>query len=233
MKKLILMIALFSVAAHAQSTHFLIGPTGGYVFDNTSIGIESGIELPLGNHFELDDYGVFNPVEFKTVLGRGYSYTIESGAIIWVNKTSGFEGDLSVGGYSVTKAAKNAIYAYGGYVYRHNMFGMPTRFSFDYMRQIRNGISLNGTETNHVQGGVVSFDTLFGCLKHECVRTKFTWYTAHILNQSDPICDGTFGNGSQAKPPMGPCPRTGDIGGGFSFSLMFEFPRRKSNSELF
>jgi hypothetical protein len=208
----------------------LFGGDGGYAFGNTFIGAEAGIEAPLGAHFEANFSGQFFPFESHVALGRGFSYSIQPGAIIWINKTSGFEASYHHNAYSVTRERKSNDFVYSGYVYRHTMFGFPTRFHFGYMREVNNGISANGTETNHLQGAAFSFDSIEGCTTHFCVRDKFTWLTGRVLDQANPVCDGTFGYGSQFKPPMPACPRTSTPSGGFEFNLMFQFSRKRQNS---
>lgn len=207
-------------------THFLFGPEGGYDFGNTNIGIETRIEVPVKRHFEIDGDAEINPYESHISLGHGISYGLKPATILWVSNTSGFEGEYSRTAYTVTKAVKTANYFYAGYVYRHTMVGFPTRFHFEYFQQILNGISQNGTETNHLLGGAFTFDSLQGCFKSGCVRSKFTLNSGRVLNQGNPQCDGQYNK-------VITCPRQSVFSGGFEANILFEFPRRNSSNELF
>lgn len=207
-------------------THFLFGPDGGYNFGNTFIGFKTKIEMPLGKHLEIDSSATLDPYESHIALGHGFTYSVMPGAIFWVNRTSGFEGLYSHGAYTVTKAAKAADYVYAGYVYKHTMIDLPTRFHFDYFRQVHNGISANGTETNHVTGGSFTWDNLVGCFQSGCAHSEFTWYTGRTLNQGNPVCDGQYTK-------VITCPRQSVLSGGFEYSVLFEFPRRADSDDLF
>lgn len=224
---LFLWLAVGARAQDSPSSRFVIGLDGGYAFNNTTIGIVAGAEIPVGRHFEVDSFGYFYPYESKAVYGSGYLYNMKAGPVVWINRTSGFEGLFEKGGYSVTKVSKGADYVFAGYVYKHMMLDFPTRFHFDYFQQVFNGIDHAGVETNHLTGGAFTFDTLLGCSKHFCVRSAFTWLTGRVLEQGNPYCDGTYSG----------CPniikRNSDIGGGFDWSLMFQFGGKKNDQELF
>jgi hypothetical protein len=227
MKKILVVLALLfsavSMRAQDLKTHFLFGPDGGYNFGNTFVGGTAEVEIPIGPHVEIDGSGKINPYESHIKLGHGIGYSVGGGVLLWANRTSGFEGLYSYGGYTVVQATKAADYVYAGYVYKHTMLGFPTRFHFNYFQQVFNGISANGTETNHVIGGALAFDSLEGCFKTGCVRSKFTWYTGRTLNQGNPKCDGQCGD------PI-TCPRQSVVSGGFEFNVRFEFPRRAHGS---
>lgn len=216
-----------TVLMNHPKPRFLFGPSGGYDFGNTFVGGVAAAELPFGRHFESDSSVEVYPYESHVKLGRGVSYTVESGAIVWANYTSGFEGMYSHGGYSVTKAVKSADYVYAGYVYKHTMVGAPTRFHFDFFEQVHNGISANGTETNHVIGGAFTFDSMIGCTKHTCARSSFTWYTGRTLNQGNPYCDGTFSGCPNILP------RQSVVSGGFKWTLLFAVPAYPSSEVMF
>lgn len=228
MRKLILVLSVLFLARASQAqTRFLVGATGGEVFDSTLFGVTAAVEAPIGRHFELDDMGEYYPVDYHTGYGHGYSYNLRSTALIWFNKPVGIFGSINTGGYTVTKAAKCGDEIFTGLVLRHTAYGAPGRFYFDYFRQILNGIAKDGTETNHIQGGEFKYDVRVGCKGPICFRTALSVKVAKFLDQGNPVCDGQF---------VGPitCPRTKATTGGVEASFMLEFPRRRNReNELF
>lgn len=217
--------ALFALPAHAQ-TRFLVGADGGDSFNNYFLGIRASLEAPLGKHFEADESVSFFPIENKPSYGKGVSYSLEPGATVWANTTSGFEGSFHHTGYTVTTVKKTEDFVFAGYVYKHTMVGFPTRFHFDYVREVNDGISSNGTEMNHLQGGAFSFDSRIGCFRFACVRDQTTLLAGRVLDQGNPVCDGTY-TGKIT------CPRNSNLSGGFEMTFMFEIPRPKNEWSLF
>lgn len=219
---------LLAPAAHAQ-TRVVIGGEGGIDFNNKILGVTAGIEQPFAKHFEIDLYGTFDPLESKTGYGSGFSYSTYGVFTGWFSDHWGLNGQFDRGAYTVTQAHKTAYYTYGGVSYRNFVWGSPARFDFDYFRQIHNGIAADGTETNHVQGGSVSFSVRLGCAKSFCVRLDETVDAGHVLQQGNPMCDGTFGN--TGGPNGGPCKRQGSVSGGATAAVVFEFPRRQGQED--
>lgn len=219
---------LFVPAVHAQTT-LLVGGEGGINFNNKTIGVTAGIEQPFAKHFEIDLVGIFDPIESKTGYGSGFSYSTYGILTGWFAQHWGVNGQFDRAAYTVTQARKTAYYTYGGLSYRNIVGGLPARFDFDYFQQIHNGIAADGTETNHVQGGAVSFSVRLGCTNTFCVRLDETIDAGHVLNQGNPMCDGTFGN--TGGPNGGPCKRQGTMSGGAQAAVVFEFSRRRGHED--
>jgi hypothetical protein len=232
---------LFSPTLRSQnidtSTRVLLGGTGGDVYSNVYGGIVGKIEIPIKSRFEIDSDGEVSPhlsyggytvnLETKTGLGSGWGYNYGGTGIFWATKKLGIDGNVNAAAYSVTATAKNEYFTEGGLIYRTLWFGdVPTRFTFNYVREIANGILPNGDETNHLQGGSLTFDSRFGCTSFFCVRFVTNIQAGRVLTQGNPVCDGTYG--------VTTCPRSASVGGGASGSLYFEFPRhRGQESEVF
>jgi len=221
MKKLLFFLALLFVpTARAQS--LLIGPDGGFAFSNGFGGLTLKVELPV-HHLELDITNQFDPLESHIKLGSGYAEKATLAPILWVKPSLGLQGALVYSGYSVTATAKHAYYVQGNLVYRTLAIGVPTRFTFGYIREVNNGILVNGDETGHLQGGQVIFDTRIGCVKPFCVRIVTQISAGRVLNQGNPLCDGTRGAVT--------CPRSAALSGGTEVSVLFEFPHRRGKEQ--
>lgn len=219
---------IYPQTPESPKARFLFGFDGGYAFNNTTVGVVAGTEVPFGRHLEVDSFGYFYPYESKAVYGKGYLYNVKAGPLVWINQTSGVEGLFEKGGYTVTKVSKGADYVFAGYVYKHTMLGLPTRFHFDYFRQVLGKINPKTlVEPNDVTGGSFTFDTLMGCTKAFCVRSAFTWLTGRVVEQGNPYCDGTYSG----------CPnvikRNTDVGGGFEWNVTFQLGGSKNANALF
>jgi len=232
MKKLIFALALtvammFPTHVKAQAREF-VGASGVAAFDNYSAGVTAGVEYPFLKHFELDLKDTFSPITEHVALGTGRANSTAAGGFIWFSKSLGIHGEATDSMYDVTKVSKDANYAFGGLAYRTILGGMPARFTFEYSREFNNGISPNGVESSHFQGGDVGFTNVFGCTKHMCVRTTEDITFGRVLEQSNPRCDGTFGI-TGGNGPNGTCYRTGAISGGAMASIQFVFGKGRAS----
>ncbi len=215
--------ALFAGQANCSAqSKYIVGAAGQAAFDNYSAGVLAGVEVPFAKHFELDLKDTFSPIESHVALGTGRANNTSVGGYIWLNSKLGLNGAATDSMYDVTKVAKDANYAFGGFALRTVLGGLPSRFTFDYVRQFNNGISATGLETSHLQGGDVGFTAVFGCTQHFCVRTAEDLVFGRVLTQGNPQCDGAFG---------GPvtCQRTSAMGGGVTGSIQFVFGKGKSS----
>jgi hypothetical protein len=224
---LALLFALLVPAHIGAQTRVLVGVAGGQAFDNSSLGVTAGLEIPFAKHYELDLKDTFSPFESHVALGGGRANIASAGGIIWFSPAWGITGRVEDSNYNVTKVTKDADYAFGGVVYRGLTLGLPARFTFSYLRQFNNGITPTGLESSHLQGGDVGFTVRLGCLGAVCVRTSEDFVFGRVLTQSNPVCDGTFG--VTGGPGGGPCPRTAAFGGGMTASVSIEFPRHRGN----
>lgn len=226
---MVLAVLMFGSVASAQ-TRVLVGPTGGLVYDNAFLGVKAGIEVPAGRHFEVDLYDTAAG-EKHTALGSGWSNNLETQGIVWVRQHVGLNAGIQASRYAVTGTSKSEYFVNGGLVIRNNSW-VPTRFTFDYVREVANGIMSNGDETNHLQGGQFVWDSVLGCGRHYCVRFQTDIQFGRVLDQGNPVCDSTFGN--TGGPNGGPCPRQAQWGGGASAAVLFQFPRHADQeNELF
>lgn len=220
-----LSFCLLSSSAASAQTRVLVGVDGGYEFNNYFLGPQVAVEVPVGR-VEVFAQGSLFPLQVKPSYGSGWAYSWEAGPTVWFTHTSGIEGSYERSGYTVTKVAKAESFITAGYAYKHTMVGFPTRFHLDFLKEVQNGLIHGGTESNDLEGGIFGWDTLLGCTKFACVRSKISLPVARVKNQGNPVCDGTLGGKVT-------CPRTSDISGGFEANLMFEFPRAKNEYALF
>ena len=225
-----LAVLLLSVGTlHAQS-RILVGATGGQSFNNLSLGPSVAAEVPFGHRWELDPAFSIAP-ECKSGYGCGYGTDAKIGGIGWLNNRVGVSTTVERSSYWLSSVSKSAWYFSAGPVIRLRAWDTPMRLSFGYARQIANGIS-NGVETNHLEGGLFSIDARMGCAGPICGRAKLEIQVGRGLNQGNPVCDGTLGNGSQVG--FAPCPRSSAISGGAMVTVSMEWPRRRgSEGDLF
>lgn len=207
-----------------DSQRILVGVASGESFNNAFLGPRLAAEVPLWRRFELDASFEIAP-ESKRGYGTGWETKAEIGGIAWITTKLGATSGVEFGNYSVTQASKTAMYLSSGPILRVSIFGSPSRLTFGYVRQLRNGISQNGTETNHLSGGFAALDSRVGCTGAACWRVKEEFQLGHVLNQGNPLCDGTYGDGSRVG--FAPCPRSSSLGGGFTVGVALEFPRRR------
>ncbi len=208
-----------------EQARVLVGSTLGSFFGNNAFGVTAGAEIPFARRYELDLGETYSPLESHVALGSGSANRTSVGGHFWLVKDFGLNGSAEYSSYSVTTASKGGDYAFIGVTWRTFAWGIPTRFSFDYVRQFNNGISANGTESAHLQGADFSLVARLGCSGLLCSRAEFDYQVGHVLTQSNPICDGTYG--ITGGPNGGPCYRTGAWSGGASGSFVFEFPRHR------
>ena len=213
---------LLAGTAQAQ-TRILVGTEGGSSFGSLFAGITVSLEQPITRHFEFDARYSFDPAEQHIALGDGWANRASAGGIVWLTKSLGLDGRAEYSSYSVSIAKTNQ-YAFGGLVLRKSIDYMPMRFTFNYLREFDNGISANGTETDHVQGGEFNMDMRVACAWRACYRVAFDFEVGRVLTQSNPACDGTY-----AGPVT--CPRGVASSGAFTASLAMEFPRRRATED--
>jgi hypothetical protein len=218
------LLFLMPVRSNAQ-TRVLVGVAGAQSFDNSSVGVTVGLEIPVTKHIEIDLNDIFSPFESHVALGGGRANIAKATGRVWFNRF-GIFGGAEDSSYNVTKVAKDDVYAFGGVSYRAIVGGAPARFSLSYLQEFNNGVSPTGLETPHLQGADIGFTMRFGCLGLVCIRNSEDFVVGHVLTQGNPICDGTYGI-TGGNGPNGSCPRTGAISGGVSGSIVLEFPRRR------
>lgn len=213
-------------AAADAKPEFLIGIQVGRSVGNAWFGGSASAALPFGHRFEALIGESFSPLEAHFPYGTGWSASTTAGGVAWLNDKWGIIGDLQYSAYSVTALRKASWYWQSGPAYSLNFFGYPTEISMLYTQQFRNGINAaTGVETSHFKGAVVSLSSRIGCAGVACFIWTLQVNGGHVLNQGNPICDGTFGNGSQAR--LSPCPRSASSSGGVAASISLELPRRR------
>ena len=217
----------FTPTTHAQ-TRWLVGPEGALDYDNKSVGLMAGVEIPFAKHFELDLKDTFSPIETHVALGGGRANITTAGGIVWLSQNWGLTGSVADSMYDVTKVTKDGDFASGGFIHRGYIGGLPARVSIKYVQQFNNGITPSGLESSHLQGVEVGITSRFGCLGVVCTRLSFAFDAGKVLTQSNPICDGTYGI-TGGNGPNGSCPRQSALGGGSTFSFVLEFPRHRGH----
>jgi hypothetical protein len=218
---LLLALALMVPSAKAQ-TRVLLGLSGSNEFNNMSAGVSAGLEVPFLHRFELDLNDTYSPYETHVGLGIGHANIASAGGTVWLTDKVGLSGKLEDSGYSVTKVSKTAAYALAGATVKTYVLGFPSRVSFGYTQQFNNGIT-NGVETSHLTGGYIKVDTRLGCTGAVCYRGSEQFAAGHVLQQGNPVCDGTEGAVT--------CPRNTSFGVGVSLTFSIEFPRRRTTED--
>lgn len=226
---LVLTVMLFTANANAQ-TRVLAGVTGAQEFDNSSLGVTAALEIPFLKHYELDLKDTFSPFESHVALGGGRANIASVGGFVWFTKSFGLTGRVDDSSYNVTKVTKDADYAFGGLAYWTVLGGLPARFTLTYVGQFNNGVTPTGLESSHLQGIDFGYTVRFGCFGAICIRQSADYVVGRILEQGNPLCDGTLGT-TGGNGPNGTCPRTSAIGGGVNASVLVEFPRRRSTEQ--
>jgi len=221
---------LSSSSRYDEQTRVLVGTVGGSGFGNYFFGLEAGVEIPFAHRYELDSHEAFYPIERHVALGSGWANQVSVGGHFWLTNGFGLNGRAEYSNYSVGTVSKGGDYAFGGVTWRKVAWGIPVRFYFDYVREFNNGISANGTESAHLQAGDFRMVARMGCSTSICSRIEFDYQAGHVLTQSNPICDGTYG--ITGGPNGGPCYRSGAWSGGATASFVVEFPRHRGYEDL-
>lgn len=215
-----LVFALFVPQVHAQ-TSVLVGVSGMNAFNNLSAGVTAGLNVPFLHRYELDLYDTYSPYETHIGQGQGHANITAAGGLVWITKNWGVSGKVEDTGYSVTQVSKTALMVLGGVTTRQYFLGFPTRFNLGYAQQVNNGI-INGVETSQMHAVYLGMDVRTYCSDRMCVRLQEQFELGRVLEQGNPVCDGTLG----PVPAVLSCPRTSAIGAGVSLNVLFEFHRR-------
>jgi hypothetical protein len=185
----------------------------------------------------------FSPFESHVALGHGWANNLSAGGIVWISKgkSLGLNGSTDYSNYSVS-ISKGSYYAHGGLTYRTTAWGSPARFTFDYFRQYKNGIAcgtvatcaivnengsltirpgVNGTETDHIQGGEFGMAVRMGSVGNSIVRLTFSTSVGKVFTQGNEACDGSLGV------YLPSCKRGSTVSGGAEMGLVFEIPRHR------
>ena len=215
------LVAIVAPSNVKAQTRYLVGVSGTYAFDNRSLGVTGGIEIPV-KRVEIDLADTFSPFETHVSLGGGRSNLASAGGLIWLTKGFGLTGKAETSSYDVTQVSKHADYGFGGIIFRTVAIGSPIRVLVQYIRQFNNGISPTGLETSHLSGADINLTVRMGCSGPICFRVTDDNYFGRVLTQGDPYCDGSIG-------PQTCGPRGSALGGGFTIGVLLEFPRPRGH----
>lgn len=222
---------LSSPPEYDERARVLVGSVGGSSFGNYFFGLNAAVEIPFAHRYELDLLDTFSPIESHIAIGSGWANQVSAGGLFWLTKRFGLNGSAEYSNYSVTTVSKGGDYAFLGVTWRKKIsWGVPARFSLDYIREFKNGISANGTESAHLQGVDFGFAARIGCSRSFCRRLVFDYQIGYVLTQSNPVCDGTYG--ITGGPNGGPCYRTGAWSGGATASFVLEFPGNRGYEDV-
>lgn len=210
-----------------SQTRLLVGTNAGSSFGNLFASFGARIEQPIGKRFELDASDFYAPFEQHIALGNGWANVASGGGIVWLGRNWGMNGNLSLSQYHV-QIAKHAPYLLAGISLRRSLQSLPLRLTFDYVRELSNGVSSNGTESSHLQGGEFNLDVRIKCAGPLCWRLAFDFQVGRVAQQSNPACDGQ----GVRNPALPACPNNHASAGAFTSSLMMEWPRRKETEDL-
>lgn len=228
MKKL-LIILIFAIPAAAQ-TRVQGGVFGTGAFNNYQAGVFGSVDVPIGKHFEVGFLDGYSFTEIKPGVGKGTANVARVTGTAWFTPKIGVSVFGEQSGYTLATLSKGAIYVAGGPVFRLHVLGFPARLTLGYLAQLNNGI-VGGIETSYMLAAIISVQTRLGCAGQVCFHLTHEFAMGSVLSQGNPQCDGTYGNGSQAKPPMDPCDRSRMMGGGFAMRLGAVFGHRKGTED--
>lgn len=215
-----LLLILSSVPAYCQN-HILVGLIGGGSYGNLFLGPQIELESPIiKSHLEIDCRELFSPIESHISLGHGYTNTTGCGPKIWINHNWGIDSYIDGSLYSVTKVSKKDAYAFGGLAWRGVYDQAPMTITIDYFKQLDNHIDKKGVETSHLQGGEFRWEVTIACSKRVCYRTTLELSSGHLLQQGNPVCDGSGYDNPQHLPR---CPRTSSVNGSGVMGFLIEF----------
>jgi hypothetical protein len=110
---------------------------------------------------------------------------------------------------------------YGGIATRGLWLNAPVRVMLDYFREVNNGVYGHGIETSHLQGGSLYLEAQVGCFRHACYYTTLETAIGGLLEQGNPVCDGSFGRAT--------CPRTRNVGGSGVMGFLVRFGGANGN----
>lgn len=212
------------ITAPSGGIRLLVGASTGSSFGNLFLGPAVAVEWPVNRHLELDVRDEFDPLEEHIALGTGWANQVQGGGIVWLSRSIGANGYVEHSQYHVS-ISKHAEYAAGGIVVRHAYSGMPVRFTFNYLQQWNNGIDAGGTESSHLRAGQFNLDMRVDHTGPVSYRVAFDFKVGHVLTQSNPFCDGSYGGSIT-------CPRGGASSGAFSGTVSVEWPRRRATEQL-
>lgn len=231
MRKTIFLLCWLTLAGsiHAQ-TRYQGGAFGTGAFNNYQAGVFGSVDIPIGRRFEVGLSDGYSFAEIKPGVGKGTANVARVTGTAWFTPKIGVSAFGEQSGYTLGTLSKGAIYVGGGPVFRLYMLGFPARLTLGYLAQLNNGI-VGGIETSYMRAALISVQTRLGCTGQVCFHLTHEFAMGSVLSQGNPQCDGTFGNGSQAKPPMDPCSRPRTIGGGFQMRFGAVFPRHKDTED--
>lgn len=208
----------FSLPLQAQKIDVVLGPLGGGLYGNYFAGVRGGLETNY--RVAPYAYGEFDPYNEHVKLGSGYSYNVEVGSALWLSNRWGLNGNVEQSAYS-DSIYKTGYFAKGGVALKTSDPWGRTRWFLNYIQQFNNGIDRTGTETAHLRGGQVIYDSDMGCAKHFCNRIYLDVQAGRVLTQGNPICDGTF------RDVVGyTCSRKPAWSGGAAIGWVFQFGGR-------
>src|ERR1700675_2912106 len=99
MKKLLLLALIMTFVILSPShvdaqTRVLVGIEGAQAFDNGSVGLHLGLEVPFLKRYELDLKDTSSPIETHVSLGGGRANIASVGGIVWLTKSWGLNGSV-------------------------------------------------------------------------------------------------------------------------------------------
>jgi hypothetical protein len=203
MKPAILAVLLFASSAQAQ-TRVLVGPEAGQQYSSTYIGIQGGVEQPIGKRLELDATARLYLYERKTDQGTGTMNNENVMALARLTNFVSLAGGAEYKHYAVTKLTKSSYYTLAGIAIDHDWLGSPNRVELLYVREFQN-YEIRGIDPNRLQAARVSVDTVIDCSKRACYRLRWEVDAGRVLTQG----------------------RAAKMSGGASVAFLLEFPRRK------
>lgn len=230
MKNIILILGLLAASSlHAQS-RVQVGTFGTGAWNNYQAGIFGAIDAPIGKHFEVGFLDGYSFSEIKPSVGKGTANVARITGTAWLTPKVGISVIGEESGYTLGTLSKGALYVAGGPVFRLRMLDFPARLTLGYISQLNNGI-VGGIETSYMRAALISVQTRLGCTGAICFHLTHEFTIGSVKTQGNPQCDGTYGNGAQAKPPMEPCPRSRMMGAGFQMRFGAVFPRRRGTED--
>lgn len=231
LKYMVLALLLSPLCASAQ-VRVQMGGFGTGAWNNYQAGMFGSVDVPIGKHFEIGMMDGYSFKEIKPGVGKGTANIARVTGTAWLTPKIGVSVLGEQSGYTLGTLSKGAIYVAGGPVFRTHLLDFPSRVTIGYLAQLDNGI-VGGIETSYMRAALITVQTRLGCTRYMCFHLTHEFSMGSVKAQGNPVCDGTFGNGAQAKPPMDACPRPRTVGGGFAMRFGVVFGRHGDAYEAF
>jgi hypothetical protein len=193
-----------------------IGASSAYTLPMSTLGFT--VEQPIRS-FELQLASTYSP-SHKAGGGPGLDTGLRStGTIIYWRRSWGPCFSEELAWERTANFTKTAEYATPCVMLRAYPFGIQSRLYFGYLVPSGKWAGPNGIESSRTQGLTFYWEARVLNLNRATVRFRYTLGLYRILQQGNPLCDGTEGV------LVSGCARVAAVSGNMSVGLELEIPK--------